>query len=96
MMKCRWGPVEFPVLPIGAISITVHVPFEVKNLTELVVFHDLQFSNGSLHDEVKRLAELTEAVRPWPGRAGSLPMDPEATWTFWARTAASAWEALRL
>jgi hypothetical protein len=55
------GPVRVhrtvKLLPIGAISITVHVPFEVKSLTELVAFHDLQFSNGSLHDEVKRLAE---------------------------------------
>ena len=55
------GPVRvqrtIKLLPIGAITITVHMPFEVKELTELVVFHELQFSNGALHDEVKRLAE---------------------------------------
>jgi hypothetical protein len=73
------GPVRVQrtvkLLPIGAISISVHVPFEVKNLTELVVFHDLQFSNGSLHDEVKRLAEqVRNELRPFYIR----PVEPLA------------------
>jgi hypothetical protein len=33
------------------------VPFAVDSLGELVAFHDLKFSNGSLHEEVRRLAE---------------------------------------
>jgi hypothetical protein len=45
------------LLPVGAISITIRVPFEVARIKDLVGFHDLQFSNGSLHDEVRRLAE---------------------------------------
>jgi hypothetical protein len=45
------------LLPVGAVSITVRVPFAVDHVEDLVVFHDLQFSNGSLHDEVHRLAE---------------------------------------
>jgi hypothetical protein len=45
------------LLPVGAISITVRVPFAVRNVEELIEFHDLQFSNGSLHEEVRRLAE---------------------------------------
>ena len=60
----RLGPhgpvrVEFAVklLPVGAISITVRVPFAVPHFADLIVYHDLQFSNGSLNDEVKRLAE---------------------------------------
>jgi hypothetical protein len=60
----RLGPhgpmrVEFAVklLPVGAISITVRVPFAVPHVEDLVVYHDLQFSNGSLNEEVKRLAE---------------------------------------
>src|SRR5436190_16154305 len=60
----RLGPhgpvrVEFAVklLPVGAISITVRVPFAVTHVEDLVVYHDLQFSNGSLNDEVRRLAE---------------------------------------
>ena len=55
------GPVraEFAVklLPVGAISITVRVPFAVAQVEDLVVYHDLQFSNGSLAEEVRRLAE---------------------------------------
>jgi len=45
------------LLPVGAISVTIRVPFEVQRIEDLVNYHDLQFSNGSLHDEVRRLAE---------------------------------------
>jgi hypothetical protein len=45
------------LLPVGAISITMRVPFDVERIEDLVCYHDLQFSNGSLHDEVRRLAE---------------------------------------
>lgn len=45
------------LLPVGAISITMRVPFEVDRIEDLVGYHDLQFSNGSLHDEVRRLAD---------------------------------------
>jgi hypothetical protein len=63
------GPVRIEraikLLPVGAISITVRVE-------DLVAFHDLQFSNGSLHDEVRRLAQdvveelKANLVRPHP------------------------------
>ena len=46
------------LLPVGAISITVRVPFRVERLEDLVVYHDLRFSDGSwLYDEVRELAE---------------------------------------
>lgn len=71
-----YGPVRVErvvkLLPVGAISITVRVPFEVHHLEDLVVFHDLQFNNGALHDEVRRLAEdvvaelKSHCVRPHP------------------------------
>lgn len=55
------GPVRIEravkLLPVGAISITIRVPFSVGRVEDLVEYHDLQFSNGSLHDEVRRLAE---------------------------------------
>ncbi len=55
------GPVRIEravkLLPVGALSITVRVPFEVRQVEDLVAYHDLQFSNGSLHEEVRRLAE---------------------------------------
>jgi hypothetical protein len=70
------GPVRvdrsIKLLPVGAISITVRVPFAVNHVEDLVVFHDLQFSNGSLHDEVRGLAEDVVAelksfcIRPHP------------------------------
>ncbi|HEX4343536.1 MAG TPA: hypothetical protein VH255_09105 [Verrucomicrobiae bacterium] len=55
------GPVRveraIKLLPVGAISITVRVPFAVNHVEELVAFHDLQFSNGSLSDDVRHLAQ---------------------------------------
>lgn len=55
------GPIRvergIKLLPVGAISITIRVPFVVQHIEDLVEYHDLQFSNGSLHDEVQRLAE---------------------------------------
>jgi hypothetical protein len=58
------------LLPVGAISISVHVPFDVEHVEDLVCYHDLQFSNGTITDEVRRLAEevraelATHYVRP--------------------------------
>jgi hypothetical protein len=70
------GPVRIEraikLLPVGAVSITVRVPFAVNHVEDLVAFHDLQFSNGSLHDEVRHLAQEVVAelkghlVRPQP------------------------------
>jgi hypothetical protein len=45
------------IFPVGAISVTVRVPFEVARLEDLVAFHDLQLGELSLHDEVRRLVE---------------------------------------
>lgn len=55
------GPVRVQrtvkILPVGAISIAVSVPFEVERLEDLVAYHNLAFSNGSLQDEIRELAE---------------------------------------
>src|SRR6185436_10737250 len=71
-----YGPVRveraIKLLPVGAISITVRVPFAVNHVEDLVVFHDLQFSNGALHDEMRCLAQEAVAelksfyIRPHP------------------------------
>jgi hypothetical protein len=54
------------VLPVGAISIAVCVPFEVDRIQDLVAYHDLQTDAGSLHDEVRRLAEeVRGALQPY-------------------------------
>src|SRR5207302_3342437 len=45
----RRGPLRLErvikLLPVGAVSITVSVPFEVAHIEDLVAYHDLQFSN---------------------------------------------------
>jgi hypothetical protein len=55
------GPVRIErvvkLLPVGAVSISVSVPFEVDSIEELVVYHDLEFNNGTLQNEVRALAE---------------------------------------
>jgi hypothetical protein len=55
------GPVRIErslkLLPVGAMSITVSVPFEVGAIGDLVAFHDLEFSNGQLNQEVRQIAE---------------------------------------
>src|SRR3974390_1080330 len=64
------GPVRVErvvkLLPVGALSITVRMPFEVTQIEDLVAYHDLQFSNGSLNEEVRRLAEeVRQELKPY-------------------------------
>lgn len=71
------GPVKLErvikLLPVGAISVTVRIPFEVEHLEDLVAFHDLHFDTGSLNLDVRLLAEAVHrelapySVRPNPG-----------------------------
>src|SRR5262245_21850009 len=49
------------ILPVGALSITVRVPFQVARLEDLVAYHKLSFSNGLLSAEVRQLAEEAKA-----------------------------------
>jgi hypothetical protein len=55
------GPVRIErtvkILPVGAISILVRVPFSVARVEDLVDYHDLEFRNGVLQEEVRQLAE---------------------------------------
>lgn len=55
------GPVRVEttvkVIPVGAISVSMSVPFAVESIEELVVYHDLQFSNGSLYEDARRIAD---------------------------------------
>src|ERR1043165_5633815 len=84
----RLGPhgpmrVEFAIklLPVGAISITVRVPFAVQHVEDLIVYHDLQFSNGSLSEEVRRIADkVREELRPYYVRpVGEVPEEEAYT-----------------
>src|SRR6266487_5198965 len=71
-----YGPVNLErvikLLPVGAVSITVRVPFAVDRIEDLVSFHDLHFDTGSLNYDVRLLAEAVRrelephCVRPVP------------------------------
>lgn len=81
------GPVrverDIKVLPIGAISIRVRVPFAVDRIEDLVAYHDLQFSNGSLHAEVRALAEeARKELAPFVIRPNERIPDEEAYTVF--------------
>jgi hypothetical protein len=71
------------ILPVGAISITVRVPFSVERLEDLVAYHDLRFTNGSLYDEVWSLAEEAwRELRPYALKAVDRLSDEEAYTVF--------------
>lgn len=79
------GPVRIEravkILPVGAISLTVRVPFAVGRIEDLVDYHDLQFSNGSLQDEVRQLAEeVRRELGPFLVRPVS-QLSPEEAYT---------------
>jgi hypothetical protein len=81
------GPVRVDravkILPVGAISITVKVPFAVGRVEDLVDYHDLQFSNGALQDEVRQLAEdVRRELGPHLVRPVSQLMQEEAYTVF--------------
>jgi hypothetical protein len=81
------GPVEvervIKILPVGAISITVRVPFEVNRIEDLVVYHDLQLNTASLNDEVRQLAEeVRRELEPYYIRPVPYLVDEEAYTVF--------------
>jgi hypothetical protein len=53
------------VFPVGALSISIRVPFEVATLEELVPYHDLMLGDGTVNDEARLLAhKVLEELRP--------------------------------
>src|SRR5207244_4447571 len=81
------GPVKIErvvkLLPVGAISIRVSVPFQVDKIEDLVVYHDLQFETGSLTDEVRQLAEeVRHELEPFYVRPVPTLVDEEAYTVF--------------
>jgi hypothetical protein len=68
------------ILPIGAISITISVPFAVDSLTELVPMHDLDLGERTLHQEVRCLAErVYSELRPYMRPLEYLPEEEAYT-----------------
>ena len=82
------GPIRLErtvkLLPVGAISITVRVPFVADELGELTSYHDLRFSDGTyLYDEVRHLAEeIRNELRPYSIRPSERLSDEEAYTVF--------------
>ncbi|MCI0745385.1 MAG: hypothetical protein L0Y58_08280 [Verrucomicrobia subdivision 3 bacterium] len=81
------GPIRLErtvkLLPVGAISITVRVPFAADRIEDLVVYHDLRFENASLTDEVRQLAEeIRHELAPYCIRPVSYLADEEAYTVF--------------
>jgi len=81
------GPVRLErtvkMLPVGALSITVRLPFEVNKVEELVGYHDLQFEGTSLNQEVRQLAEdIRNELRPYYVRPVEQLVDEEAYTVF--------------
>jgi len=81
------GPVQLQrvvkVLPVGAISLTIRIPFEVDRIEDLVAYHDLQLDTGSLNDEARRLAgEVRQALEPFCLRPVPQLPDEEAYTVF--------------
>ena len=84
----RNGPVridrQVKIFPVGAISITVRVPFEVSSINELVNYHDMQFNNGAtIHEEVFATAEeIRQELMPTLMRPVERLSDEEAYTVF--------------
>jgi len=79
------------MLSVGAISITVRVPFEVEDIEQLIDYHDLQFNNGSLHEEVRQLAEeVRRELAPYCIRPSGHLLDEEAYTVFCLESPAPA------
>lgn len=54
------------LLPVGALSITVRVPFAVGHVEDLVDYHDLKLGSTTLHDQVRELVEqVRQELKPY-------------------------------
>lgn len=85
LLKMQW---VVKLLPVGALSVTVRVPFEVENLEQLVEYHDIRFNDGrGIHDEARAIAEqVRAAVKPYMVRPHAGLSDEEAYTVFCVET----------
>lgn len=71
------------LFPVGAISISVHLPFAVESINDLVKYHELQLDDGSLHDQVLQLAqEVRQELEPYCVRPVNRVKNEEAYTVF--------------
>lgn len=92
VVRLEWT-VKF--LQVGAISLTLRLPFKVESLRELTALHDVRFSDGrSIHDEARDLAEqVRQALLPYLINPRPTPSDEEAYTVFCVRTPDAAPDA---
>lgn len=85
LIRLQW---VVKLLPVGAISVTVRVPFEAQTLEELVEYHDIRFTDGrGIHDEARAIAEqVRNALKPYMVRPRSGLSDEEAYTVFCLET----------
>ncbi|MCX8108263.1 MAG: hypothetical protein N3G20_05600 [Verrucomicrobiae bacterium] len=81
------GPVEVEtvvkVLSVGAISISIRVPFVVNQIEELISYHDLQFGEKSVAVEARELArKVQRELLPFCDKPVSELADEEAYTVF--------------
>ena len=75
------------ILPIGAISIAIRVPFAVTGLYDLDEFHDVSFANASLADEARTLAgRVLDELRAYAVRPAATFHDEEPYTVFCLRS----------
>jgi hypothetical protein len=81
LVQLRW---VVKLLPVGALSVSVHLPFEVDSIEDLIGYHDLRFSDGrSIHDEARAVAEqVRQAIKPYLIRPQQGLTDEEAYTVF--------------
>lgn len=71
------------LLPAGALSIAVRVPFTAERLEGLVEYHDLAIAGGSVSDETRKLAaEVCRELRPYLVRPHQQLVEAEAYTVF--------------
>lgn len=88
------GPVRVSrsvkVFPVGALSLTIGVPFHVASLTDLTAYHDLELEGRPLRQEVRALAnELLGELRPALVRPVEEVAEDEAYTVFFIDAASS-------
>ncbi|MFT3789255.1 MAG: hypothetical protein QM770_24260 [Tepidisphaeraceae bacterium] len=89
LLRYQWTA---KLLPVGAISLTVRIPFEVDALEDLSRYHDFYFQDGkNIHDEARAVAEqLRQALMPYLVRPRPGLSDEEAYTVFCMHTPTSA------
>ncbi len=75
---------QVKIFPMGAISLSFRVTFDVPSVNDLVKFHDLRYANGgSLHDDVlATVEEVRRELQPYLIRPVEKLADEEAYTVF--------------